>query len=276
MPELPEVQTIANQLQKEIVGKKIKTVNIRLAKMVFGISPKKFLQTVVGTKIKSITRRAKVLIINLSNNYSLLIHLKLSGQVIYQPKNFIKLDKHSHIIYYFTDGSVLLHNDTRQFGWVKLIKTSELEKYFQTEKIGPEPLDKNFTLAEFRKLLSQKKSQKIKPLLMDQRFVAGIGNIYAQESCFCAKILPTRVVKTLKEKEIKDLYFCLLNILKKAISCHGSSVDDYLDAQGHQGNYVCHLKVYDRLDKKCFRCSGIIKKMVLAGRGTYFCPKCQK
>lgn len=276
MPELPEVQTIVNQLQQKIIDKKIKSIDIRLAKMVFGLSAKKFIQTVVGNKIKSLDRRAKIIIINLSNNVSLLIHLKLSGQVIYQPKNLIKIDKHSHLIYHFTDGSLLLHNDMRQFGWVKLIKTSELEKYFQTEKFGPEPLAKDFTLKKFKEILAVKKQQKIKPLLMDQKFMAGIGNIYAQEACFCAKVLPTRAVKTLAEQEIKDLYFCLIKILKKAIACHGSSVDDYLDAQGKKGDYVCYLKVYDRLSKKCIRCSGIIKKVVLAGRGTYYCDKCQK
>jgi len=277
MPELPEVETIRNQLETKIIGKKIKTIDIRLAKIIVGSSPKKFSQVVKGSRIKSIDRRAKILIINLFNNYSLAIHLKLSGQIIYQPEIFnLKSNKHTHLIYYFTDGSVLLHNDVRQFGWVKLFKTSELEKYFQKEKFGPEPLNETFTSEIFQKLLLAKPRQKIKPLLMDQKFIAGIGNIYAQEACFCAKILPTRIVKSLKKYEIKDLYSCLIKILKKAIVCHGSSIDDYLDARGEKGSYACYLKVYDRLGKKCYRCSGIIKKIVLAGRGTYFCSKCQK
>lgn len=277
MPELPEIQTIVNQLQRKIVGKKIKAIEIKLLKIIKGSTLKNFMKIVQRSKIESISRRAKILIINLSNNYSLLIHLKLSGQIIYQSKTFnLKVQKHTHIIYCFNDGSFLLHNDTRQFGWVKLIKTLELKKYFQQEKFGPEPLEKNFTLEEFKKQLARRRGGKIKPLLMDQKFVAGIGNIYAQEACFCAKILPTRFVKTLKEKEIKDLFFCLIKILKKAIDCHGSSVDDYLDAYGKKGSFVCYLKVYDRLDKKCFRCSGIIKKNILASRGTYFCPRCQK
>jgi len=295
MPELPEVQTIVNQLQVRIIGKKIKAVDIRLAKMIQGVTSQQFKKAVVGSKIKNINRRAKLLIINLSNKYSLIIHLKLSGQIIYQPgilnqstkQSFmlgrahkimcsgLKSNRHTHLIYYFAGGSALLHNDVRQFGWVKLVKTSEVGDYFQKEGFGPEPLDKNFTLEKFKKLLFQKPRQKIKPLLMDQKFIAGIGNIYAQEACFCAKILPTRIVKTLEEQEIKDLYNCLIKILKKAIICRGSSVDDYLDAGGEKGSYVCYLKVYDRLNKKCARCSGIIKKIVLAGRGTYFCPKCQ-
>jgi formamidopyrimidine-DNA glycosylase len=279
MPELPEVETIRNQLQAKIVGKKIKTIDIRLAKMIVGSSSKKFSQLVRGSRIKSINRRAKILIINLFNNYSLLIHLKLSGQIIFKKllkQGIIKTLKHTHLIYYFSDGSVLLHNDVRQFGWVKLFETSKLEEYFQKEKLGPEPLDKTFSLKSFQKLLLAKPRHIIKPLLMDQKFIAGVGNIYAQESCFCAKVLPTRIVKTLRKEEIKNLYYCLIKILKKAIACHGSSIDDYLDAGGEKGSYVCHLKVYDRLNKKCARCSGIIEKMVLAGRGTYYCSKCQK
>jgi len=276
MPELPEVQTIVNQLQKKIVGKKIKAIDIHLTKMIQGISSAKFKKTIIGSKIIGINRRAKLIIINFSNNYSLLIHLKLSGQIIYQLKKFIKIGKYSHLIYYFTDGSILVHNDMRQFGWVKMIKTVALEKYFQQEKFGPEPLDKKFTPEEFKRHLAHRRGGKIKPLLLDQKFIAGIGNIYAQEACFCAKILPFRIIKTLKEKEVIDLYHCLIKILKKAIICHGSSIDDYLDAQGEKGEYVSYLKVYDRLNKKCYRCSGLIKKITLAGRGTYFCQDCQK
>lgn len=277
MPELPEVETIKNQLKRKIVGKKIKAVEIRLAKMIQGLKAKEFEKLIKGAKIENVDRRAKLLIINLSNNYSLIIHLKLSGQIIYQSKTLnLKSKKHTHLIYYFTDGSILLHNDLRQFGWVRLIKTSELEKYFQKESFGPEPLAKDFTLEKFKELLNQKPRQKIKPLLMDQTFLAGIGNVYAQEACWGAKILPTRLVKTLEEKEITDLYHCLIKILKEAIRYHGSSVDDYLDAEGKEGEYVARLKVYGREGEKCSRCGEKIKKITLAGRGTYFCQSCQK
>lgn len=277
MPELPEVETIKKQLQKKIVGKKIKAVEIRLAKMIQGVKAKEFEKIVAGAKIKGIARRAKLLIIHLSNNYSLVIHLKLTGQIIYlNQKSKLKDQKYAHIIYYFTDESVLLHNDLRQFGWVKIIKTSELEKYFQKEGFGPEPLEKNFTLEKFKKLLAGKLKQKIKPLLMDQKFIAGVGNVYAQEACWGAKILPTRLVKTLKEEEIENLYHYLIKILKESIKYRGSSVDTYVDTEGKQGDYVSKLKVYDREEKPCFRCGAKIKRITLAGRGTYFCPGCQK
>ncbi|MCX7778952.1 MAG: bifunctional DNA-formamidopyrimidine glycosylase/DNA-(apurinic or apyrimidinic site) lyase [Patescibacteria group bacterium] len=275
MPELPEVQTIVNQLKEKIIGKKIKAIQIKLPKLIEGIAPKKFEKIVVGTKIKRIWRRAKLLIIELLNNYSLVIHLKLTGRIIFKKK-LEKQDKESHLIYEFNDNTFLIHHDFRQFGWVKLIKTQDLENYFQKEGFGPEPLEKNFTLEKFKELLSKKPRQKIKPLLMDQTFLAGVGNVYAQEACWGAKILPTRIVKTLSEKEISDLYHYLLKILKESIKYRGSSVDAYLDAEGKAGEYVAHLKVYDRQGKKCFRCGNRIKRITLAGRGTYFCPECQK
>jgi len=275
MPELPEVQTIVNQLREKIVGKKIKAVKINLPKLIHGMKVKDFERIVGGAKIREIDRRAKILIIKLSNNYSLLIHLKLTGRLIFKEK-LEKEDEKSHLIYEFSDGGFLLHHDFRQFGWVKPIKTQVLEKYFQKEGFGPEPLGKEFALEKFKELLVKKPRQKIKSLLMDQKFIAGVGNVYAQEVCWCARILPTRIVKTLKEKEIEDLYNCLIKILKEAIKFRGSSVDAYVDTEGRQGNYVSKLKVYGRLGEKCFRCSGKIEKIVLGGRGTYYCPSCQK
>jgi formamidopyrimidine-DNA glycosylase len=275
MPELPEVETIKNQLQEKIVGKKIKAVKINLPKLVQATDIKDFEKKVVGARVEQVVRRAKLLIINLSNGYSLIIHLKLTGRLIFRKK-LGKEDAASHLIYQFSDDTFLCHHDIRQFGWVKLIKTSELEGYFQKENFGPEPLEKEFTLEKFKELLAKKPRQKIKPLLMDQTFIAGVGNVYAQEACWRAKILPTRIVKTLKEKEIEDLYHYLIKILKESIKYRGSSVDAYVDAEGKMGEYVSRLKVYDRENKKCYRCGVKIKKITLAGRGTYFCPNCQK
>jgi len=277
MPELPEIETIKRQLNNLVVGKKIKKIEIRLPKIVQLMAPIKFKSLFQGTTIKKISRRGKVLIIGLNNNYSLVIHLKLTGQLIY-----IKTLKHSniktftHVVYYFDDGSALLHNDIRQFGYVRPIRTSELDKYFSDQSFGPEPLEKDFTPKKFIELLKHKPNQKIKPLLMDQTFISGIGNIYSQEICFCAKILPTRLVKTLTDKDIKNIYKCLKQILKNSIKYRGTSSDTYLDAQGKKGDYVPRLKVYGREGKKCFRCGGMVKKITLAGRGTSYCPSCQR
>ncbi len=275
MPELPEVETIKNQLEKKIVGKKIKAVKINLPRLIQGTTVKEFEKNVIGAKIKKISRRAKLLIIELSTGYSLVIHLKLTGRIIFRKK-LEKEDEKSHLIYEFADKTILLHHDFRQFGWVKLIKTEDLEKYFQKEGFGPEPLEKDFTLEKFKELLAKKPRQKIKPLLMDQTFIAGVGNVYAQEACWWAKILPTRIVKSLKEKEIEDLYYSLIKILKESIKHRGSSVDAYVDTEGKEGDYFSKLKVYDRENQPCYRCGEKIKKMMLAGRGTYFCLSCQK
>jgi formamidopyrimidine-DNA glycosylase len=272
MPELPEVETIRKQLLARIKGKKIKSVEVRLARMVN--SPiAKFEKNITGASIKNLRRRAKILILDLSNGWSIVIHLKMTGQLIYNGGKGIGKP---HIIYTFFDGHKLKHYDFRLFGYAKLVKTEEVEKLLNKDNFGPEILDKKFSGNDFKKLLGKKPNAKIKPLLMDQKFIAGVGNIYAQEACFCAKILPTRKVHTLTAKEIKNLYLCLRKILTAAIARHGSSVNAFVDALGKKGGYVPFLKVYGRGGKQCFNCQGKINTIKLAGRGTSFCPVCQK
>ncbi len=272
MPELPEVETIRRQLAARIKNKKIESVEVKLARMI-NVPVAQFEKTVVGAIIKDIDRRAKILIFNLSNGWSIIVHLKMSGQLIYNGKGGTGKP---HIIYTFSDGHQLKHYDFRLFGYAKLVKTEEVEKIFIKEKLGPEILDEKFTLAVFKDLLEQKPNSKIKPLLMDQTFVAGVGNIYAQEACFCAKVLPTRKVSTLKSGEIEKIYHCLKKILETALERGGSSVDAYVNAIGEKGGYVPLLKVYGREGESCLACKGKIKTEKLAGRGTSFCPVCQK
>ncbi len=272
MPELPEVETIRRQLAARIKGKKIKSVEVRLARMV-NLPIAEFEKKVSGASVKNLRRRAKILIFDLSNRWSIVVHLKMTGQLIYNGEEGIG---RPHIIYTFSDGHKLRHYDFRLFGYAKLIKTDEVEKLLDKESFGPEILDKKFSEEDFKNLLKKKPNAKIKPLLMDQKFIAGVGNIYAQEACFCARILPTKKVDTLDKKEIKNLYLCLRKILSAAIARHGSSVDSFVDALGKKGSYVPLLKVYGRGDEECFRCGGKIKTIKLAGRGTNFCPICQK
>jgi len=277
MPELPEVETIRRQLSKKILYKKIKEVEVFDPRIIQGSSVDDFKKIVSGKKVKNISRKGKLLIFELSENYYLVVHLKLTGQLILQEKEGIeKRKKYTSVIYVFSDGKKLFHNDLRKFGYVCLLNKKQLKKFLEEKKYGIEPLSKEFTLDKFKTLLLKKPKSKIKPLLMDQSFIAGIGNIYSQESCWCAKILPTREVKTLKDKEIKDLYNCLIKILKEAIIYRGASADAYVDIYGEKGDYLSKLKVYGREGKKCYRCGAKIKKITLAGRGTYFCPKCQK
>jgi len=270
MPELPEVETIKLELEEKIKGKIIKDVEIRLPKII-NIPSKKFKEIIKGLEIKNISRRAKLLIIKLSGNWNLIIHLKITGQLIYNGQK----EKYTHFVFYFTDGDKLLYNDLRQFGYLKLLKDEELKDLFRDDNIGPEPLEKDFILEVFKNLLSKKQRQKIKPLLMDQGFIAGIGNIYAQEICFYARVAPKRLAGSLKEKEIKDIYEGIKNILLSAIKYKGSSIDNYRDIYGKKGEYVSLLKVYQRKGEKCFRCGGKIEEIKLGGRGTSYCPKCQ-
>ncbi len=286
MPELPEIETIKLELNQLLINKKIKSVGIKLPKQVK--TPRnKFLKIVQGSKIKNIKRRAKILIFDLNNGYHIIFHLKMTGQLIYRDKNGklsgdgypIKQDltdlpnKYSHMIFSFSDGSHLFFNDLRQFGWVKLIDDKGLKEI--NSSYGPEPLNKNFTFDKFKIIFKDKKSA-IKPLLMEQKVIAGIGNIYAQEACFCAGISPMRPANKISEAELKKLYNCLQKILKLAILKKGASVDTYVDAFGHKGKMVPFLKVYGRAGQKCKRCGNKIRLIKQKQRTTYYCPKCQK
>ncbi|MDP3244767.1 MAG: bifunctional DNA-formamidopyrimidine glycosylase/DNA-(apurinic or apyrimidinic site) lyase [bacterium] len=279
MPELPEVETIRRQLATRLVGKKIKKVEIKFAGLVKA-PVKDFVRVVEGAKILNIRRRAKMLIFDLSNGWSLLVHLKMTGQLIVDGPPGGEASQpgmgEPYVIYIFNDGSRLRHYDFRKFGYVKLIKTGEVENNFKKEKLGPELLEKDFTLEKFRSLLIGKPKAKIKPLLMDQTFIAGVGNIYAQEACFFAKVLPTWPAGALNDKEIKEVYQGLRKILQNSIEDRGTSADSYVDAFGKQGDYLPKLKVYGRGGEKCSRCGAILKSAKLAGRGTVWCPRCQK
>jgi len=278
MPELPEVETIRRQLEKLIADKRIKDVKVNLSKMV-KLPLVEFRKTVIGTTIKKVNRRAKILILELSNGLSLLIHLKLSGRLIFRKKGE-KLQpedlKWNHLIYYFNDGSRLFHNDLRQFGYVKLVKTGELAEFFKKEKLGPEPLEKNFSFDEFLAILKKKPRAKIKQFLLDQKNIAGIGNIYSDEILFFARVHPLRKVQELNLSEIKKVFEGIRKILLEAIGLGGSSVRDFLDALGKEGGYVPKLKVYGREGEKCSRCKAIIKRIKIGNRSSHFCLKCQK
>lgn len=278
MPELPEVETIRSQLQKLIVGKKIIRVEVSLPRMV-KLSLDKFRKIVAGSKVKSIKRRAKILIFELSNGWSMLVHLKLSGRLIFRKKGEALKDedtKWNHLIYYFSDGSRLFHNDLRQFGYVKLVKTNELAEFFKKEKIGPEPLEKDFTLDDFSMISRRKPKAKIKQFLMDQQNIAGIGNLYSDEILFFAGVHPLRKISDLNNEEIKKIFQGIKKILPEAVKFQGSSVDLYLNALGKEGKYVPRLKVYGREGEKCKKCNQIIKRLKIGGRSAHFCPHCQK
>lgn len=243
MPELPEVETIRRQLAGKIIGKKLnqrQVVNVR--------------------------RRAKVLIIDFNKGPSLVFHLKLTGQLIFngQPSSYTRK------VFLFDDGTKLVFNDVRKFGWWKEVRnTKKIE-----EEFGPEALEIDFKT--FQENLKRKIKAKIKPLLMDQKFIAGIGNIYSDEILFDAGILPWRQVKTLTEEEIKKLYQSMKKILNQAIKYRGTTEQYYRDACGQPGDFNQHLKVYQREGKSCFSCGKKIKRIKMAGRSAHYCSHCQK
>ena len=303
MPELPEVENLRLGLVKNILNQKILSVEIRKPKLVSGkgtlrkISTKKktqFIDGVVGEKFIGIERRAKNLIFKLTHGKILIAHLKMSGQFAYSPFEAKALkgksiigghpielsetqlpNKHSHIIFKLNNG-VLYYNDTRMFGYVLYypsIKAFEAENHFAT--YGVEPLSPEFTHKYFYETLKKKKG-KIKAILMSQEIVTGLGNIYADESLFEAKIRPDRQASSISSQENEKLYKAIIRILKRAIQVGGSSVATYRLLDNTRGNYAREHKVYGKDGEKCVNCGKILKKIIIQNRTTIFCENCQR
>ena len=266
MPELPEVETICLQLKEKILNKKIEDVIVKDKRVIKGISSQCLQKEVKGGVIKDILRRGKVLIILLDKNKSLVVHLRISGWLILSEN----IEKFARVVFKLDDRRILNFCDRRVLGEIKLVE--DWRTLSIIKQMGPEPL--SLSKEEFIALFTSKKT-KIKPLLMDQEFIAGVGNVYAQESLFCAGIHPERRVDKLKKEELEKLYSCLISILKEAIKRKGSSVDSYRQIDGKEGEYIPFLKVYQRENEACLVCKTPIKRKVIGGRGTYFCPRCQ-
>ncbi len=286
MPELPEVETIKRDLEKVILGKKISKVLVRHPTVVREPAVEKFKQGLAGQVIKNIIRRAKVLILELSNGKSLVIHLKMTGQLVLRQKALSTSPEQakrveglvypgggnkSRVVFEFSDGKLMDFNDQRLFAELRLLDDWRSLKFIR--ELGPEPFD--LSPAEFKTMLSAKKS-KIKPLLMDQSFISGIGNLYAAEALFRAKINPARPANSLTDKEKALLLEQIKKVLTDAVKSGGSSIDDYVRLSGEKGDYARQHQVYGRQNQLCFVCGALIKRTVLGGRGTFFCPKCQK
>ncbi|MEA3273291.1 MAG: bifunctional DNA-formamidopyrimidine glycosylase/DNA-(apurinic or apyrimidinic site) lyase [Patescibacteria group bacterium] len=290
MPELPEVETIKRGLNRKAKGKKIKKLWTDHAKMVKGLSFSQLEREIKNTRIVKISRRAKNLLLELSNGNSLWIHLKMTGHLLFKSKNptlkeleFLEKDKFNayiHFTFYFNDGSQLDFSDLRKFGRIKLIKAkiNEILKHpdkYGLAKIGQEPLLKKFSSQKLQEILNGN-NRVIKIVLMDQSLIAGIGNIYASEILFNAKINPRRRAETIKQDEVKRLHRSMVNLLTKAIKFKGTSVNDYRSLSGEKGNFQKMLKVYQKTGKKCHRCGKIIKRIKQGQRSTFYCSHCQR
>lgn len=271
MPELPEVETIVRSLRKKLTGLQISEVKIFLKKCIQG-SCVNFEKNLVGRKVSTIERRGKYIIIHLDNDQAIIIHLRMTGSLRFLPSN-APLDKHTHLLITFQRPSWQLRFvDQRQFGRLCLVKKKKNGDLHILQKLGPEPLQ--VSNKKFGQMINGKR-RIIKSLLLDQTFIAGIGNIYADEVLYRTGIHPRQGPEFLPPQKIEALLKNLRALLRQAIQKRGTSVRTYVDAQGAPGGFQKHLMVYGREGEKCPECGAIIVREKVAGRSTYFCPCCQ-
>ncbi len=308
MPELPEAETVVRELNKKLKNRTIKSVLVNAPKMV-GIGPKtlppkrkvesekvkNFVQFLLGQKILSVKRRAKLLIFDFSGPWSMLVHLKMTGQFIFEDKNLKKKtgskyrllnkpnaplvqlpSKHTHVVVEFADGSTLYFNDVRRFGYLKLVHDDEIDQVRELKEFGPEPFDKKFTCVQFLTAVKKWTLRQIKEVLMDSKVIAGIGNIYSDEILFHAKVRPSRKVLSIKDNELNEIYKYIKPVLLKGIQAKGSSVGDFVRTDGSTGQMGKYHFVYGKKGQKCKNCATIIVSTKVGGRTGSFCPNCQK
>jgi len=265
MPELPEVETIARKLEPELVGRTIKEADLRWARTLATPSPKKFREQIKGQKFLKVDRRAKYIVFHLSD-FNMLIHLRMSGDLSIKNST-IRPDKHDRLVLQLSGNKSLIFNDTRKFGRVWLTPNPEEV----LGKLGPEPLSRDFT-PQWLFAALQKKHRQLKPLLLDQTFLAGLGNIYTDEALNIAKLHPQRMSDSVNESQTRRLHAAIREVLKEGIRRNGASID-WVYRGGEFQNY---FRVYDREGKPCMECDTPIQKMVVGQRGTHICPNCQK
>lgn len=308
MPELPEVQTVVSELNRKLKNRKIKKIDV-LGSKVISVGPQtvsnirhvtqktvdQFVKLLTGRKTLSVKRRAKMLIFDVDGPLSMLVHLKMTGQFIFEDKKLraktnsqyrilnkltaplVKLPgKFTHVVFHFTDGSTLYYNDVRQFGYLRVVEDKHIGDVREFKEYGPEPLDKSFTFKVFQASISRRKKLPIKLALMDPKVVVGIGNIYSDEILYHAKVRPNRPTSSITEKELKAIYKQIRPVLEAGIKYKGSSVGDFIRTDGQWGSMGKHHFVYGRKGQKCKHCGTIIQSLKLGGRTACFCPKEQK
>lgn len=287
MPELPEVETVKRGLSVLIVGKRVQSVTSDTPKS-FPNSPSEVEQFLIGSTIIDIRRRAKVLLIDLSTERTLVIHLKMTGQLVYRGEQVFGAghpndsligelpDKTTRVIVEFTDGSFLYFNDQRKFGWVKLYPSVEVPNIDFMQRVGPEPLEDELTYEGFIERIRRRAGTTIKAALLDQTVIAGIGNIYADEALWGARIHPAKRVADVEDEELHTLLDEIRYVLKLSIEKGGSTDRNYVNAEGKRGSYIDFARVFRREGLACPRHPDvIIEKSRVAGRGTHTCPVCQ-
>jgi len=287
MPELPEVETIKIGLSSLILSKKIEAIKFDNPKS-FPNDPDIYNAHLIGRQIIEVRRRGKVLLIDLDNGYTLMVHLKMTGQLVYvseytrfgaghPTESLISHlpDKSTRVVISLSYNSRLYFNDQRKFGWMKLYPTEKIGELPFFSNLGPEPLDKDFNWVELKKRVSKRSRSSIKPVLLDQSIIAGIGNIYADESLWGAKIHPESKVGSLTDQDFERLFVAIQTVLRLSISKGGSTDRNYVDAEGRKGSYLNFAQVFRRENQPCPECGTLIIKIRLYGRGTHLCPSCQ-
>ncbi|MFZ1361276.1 MAG: bifunctional DNA-formamidopyrimidine glycosylase/DNA-(apurinic or apyrimidinic site) lyase [Candidatus Saccharimonadales bacterium] len=321
MPELPEVETVRRGLKTLIIGRMIRSVSVLDSPKSFPNAQADVNEFMIGAEVTAVRRRAKVLLIDLSTQYTLVIHLKMTGQLVYIKKEGLapplesevnpesalhplKLvrrtrtssltdenrfgaghptdsligelpDRSTRVMIEFTDNSWLYFNDQRKFGWMKLLPSLEVPTISFMKTVGPEPLEADFTVEQFTKRFARRARTNIKAALLDQTVVAGVGNIYADESLWGAKISPMRKVADIAPQEFAKLYEELRYVMNLAIEKGGSTDKNYVNAEGKRGSYMDFARVFRQEGLPCPRCGTTIEKTKWAGRGTHVCPRCQ-
>jgi formamidopyrimidine-DNA glycosylase len=269
LPELPEVETIARGLARAIAGKTIAAVEVRLPKVAIG-NGVPFSQALAGERIAGVGRRGKFVVLELASGRSLVVHLRMTGRLVVRPASSEPYP-YTNVAIAFTDRSGLCFSDIRQFGRMRLVEAGER----WDADVGVEPLVPSFTVEQLGVIVAGRRTP-IKVLLLDQRRIAGIGNIYACEALWTAGIRPSRPAGALTQPARARLHAALRSVLRRAIEMRGTSVDDYVDAEGLQGGFQNVLAVYGRAGEPCLRCGRPIVRTVLAQRGTWWCRRCQK
>ncbi len=287
MPELPEVETVRRGLEQLIVGRIVKKAEAIDSPKSFPNAPRDVEQFFEHAVVTAVHRRAKVLLIELSSEYTVVVHLKMTGQLVFVGRERFGAghpsdsligelpDRSTRVVVEFMDGSHLYFNDQRKFGWMKLLPSLEVPNIDFMQKVGPEPLEDSFTAKEFIPRVRRRNNTTIKAAILDQTVVAGVGNIYADESLWGAKIHPARRVRNVSDDELSVLLDEIKYIMKLSIEKGGSTDRNYVNAEGKRGSYIDFARVFRREGQGCPRCGAIIEKTKVAGRGTHICPVCQ-
>ena len=274
MPEMPEVEIIRRYLDTQVAGKTIMNLDIRLPRMIKWPDVEGFRALVTGRTIKGISRRGKYLLMELDNDSKVVFHLRMTGRLVYEPTGETS-DHHARVIFHLQDGASLVYGDTRTLGTIHGLKPQELGMLKGLAEMGPEPLSAEFTAEYLDKTANQRKVA-IKSFLLNQKYIGGIGNIYADEALFLARIHPLRPANSLTQAECSSLWESVNKVIAAGIADGGTTFRDYQNGEGGKGSHQEHLYVYGRKGEQCHNCGAVIERITVGGRGTHFCPKCQE